>query len=71
MFDFIDFISVSSNFFPIFKNNFFLKKIRILTLLIYAIVFYFLLPVRDRESIAFVSNFRNGNFDGFKYFEVP
>ena len=33
-------------------------------------IFYFLLPI-SRESIAFGSNFRNGNFDGFTRFEVP
>ena len=33
------------------------------------IPFYFLLPI-SRESIAFGSNFRNGDFDGFTRFEV-
>ena len=31
--------------------------------------YYFLLPI-SRESIAFGSNFRNGDFDGFTRFEV-
>ena len=33
-------------------------------------IFYFLLPI-SRESIAFASNFRNGDFDGFARLKGP
>ena len=36
----------------------------------YGLLFYFLLPI-SRESIVFGSNFRHGDFDGFKRFEFP
>ena len=36
----------------------------------YHIIFYVLLPVYGRDSTVLGSNFRNGDFDRFKYFEV-
>ena len=38
---------------------------------VFIFTFYFLLPVHGRESIVFVSNFRNRDFDGFTCFRVP